>query len=56
MKKTELLLGEVKEKDYSKGIGYYNSKNLILLEYLIQLQFYQLFKINGEDFTSGQGL
>jgi len=27
-----------------------------MLEYLIQLQFYQLFKINGEDLTTGHGL
>lgn len=27
-----------------------------MLQYLIQLQFYQLFKINGEDLTKGQGL
>ena len=25
------------------------------MEYLLQLQFYQLFKINGEDLTKGQG-
>lgn len=56
LQKAELLLGEVNEKDYTKGIGYYNSKNLMLLEYLIQLQFYQLFKINGEDLSSGDGL
>jgi hypothetical protein len=29
---------------------------MLMLEYLIQLQFYQLFKINGEDLTKGQGL
>lgn len=27
-----------------------------MLEYLIQLQFYQLFRINGEDLTKGEGL
>lgn len=47
LKKAQLMLEEVSNKDYSKGIGYYNSKNLMLLEYLIQLQFYQLFKVNG---------
>ena len=27
-----------------------------MLEYLIQLQFYQLFRINGGDLTKGEGL
>ena len=54
--KADRLLEQVCSKDYSKGIGYYNSKNMLMLEYLIQLQFYQLFKINGEDLTKGQGL
>ena len=27
-----------------------------MLEYLICLQFYQLFKVNGKDLTQGQGL
>jgi hypothetical protein len=56
VEKVEQLMEEVGEKDYSKGIGYFNSKNLLMLEYLIQLQFYQLFKVNGEDLTTGQGL
>ncbi len=37
-------------------MGYYNSKNLLLLNYLIELQFYQLFKINASDLTQGEGL
>ena len=28
---------------------------MVMMEYLLQLQFYQLFKINGEDLTKGQG-
>lgn len=55
-KKLDGMLEEANQNDYTKGIGYYNSKNLSMLEYLIQLQFYQLEKINGEDLTSGQGL
>lgn len=29
---------------------------MVLLEYLIQLQFYQLFKINAENLAEGEGL
>jgi len=55
-KKLDGMLEEANQNDFTKGIGYYNSKNLLMLEYLVQLQFYQLEKINGEDLTSGQGL
>lgn len=54
--KAQQILEEVNQRDYSKGLGYYNSKNLLLLEYLIHLQYYQLFKVNGESLTEGEGL
>lgn len=56
----EKKVGEVRtwveEKEFVGGLGYYNAKNMVFMEYLIQLEFYELFKINGVDLTSGQGL
>jgi hypothetical protein len=37
-------------------MGYFNAKNLLFLEYLIHLEFYELFKINAVDLTKGAGL
>ncbi len=37
-------------------MGYYASKNLVFLEYLMLLKLYELFRINGKSLTSGNGL
>lgn len=38
-----------------KGIGYFDAKNLVALEYLIQLHFYIGFKLEGVDLANGEG-
>lgn len=54
--KVQQMKERVEERAYDKGIGYFNSKNLMFLEYLIQLEFYELFRINAVDLTKGTGL
>jgi len=46
----------IEPENYKKGMGFYSAKNLVFIEYLISLKTYELFKINGEDFTKGAGL
>ena len=54
--KLQQMKERVEERAYDKGIGYFNAKNLMFLEYLIQLEFYELFRINAVDLTKGTGL
>lgn len=54
--KLQQMRERVEERSYDKGIGYFNAKNLMFLEYLIQLEFYELFRINAVDLTKETGL
>jgi hypothetical protein len=35
--KIEKIREKVQEREYNKGLGYFNAKNIIFLEYLVQL-------------------
>jgi hypothetical protein len=39
-KKVEGVKAWVEENEFVGGLGYYNAKNMVFMEYLIQLEFY----------------
>lgn len=43
------------QKEFEKGIDYYDSKNMLMLQYLTELHFYVMFRLEGKSLADGEG-
>jgi hypothetical protein len=55
LKKINMLKDKLAAMEFGKGIGYFDAKNLLALEYLIHLHYYIGFKLEGVDLANGEG-